>query len=535
MKKNVKWLFMSVMLIFPIFTIGNQINLAKAENIGGTHTFVFTTGTNPGGSISTKLQVSIDGGTYNDVPGAYWVTPDLDVEYPYTFSNMGVNTFRLRVFRASSSNPTGTTTYTALGSFTVTGPPIIQAGASATITFTTGTNVEGFVSTYLQLSVDGGTFNDIPGAYWSSQDVSESYLHTFEDLGENTFRLRVIMVSSFNPTGTTSYTSLPDSYMVIDTIAPTISNEPDFSMNLGTSQTIIWDVFDYTSDQFNITVDGVVVDSGTWSNGILSYTFNPSEIGTYTIICSVDDAANLVGSDTVYITIEYPLNPTITDLLDSTLEYGSNNTYSWTVNDNNPANYQITVEGVEVQSGISWSDGDILSYSFTPATTGTFSIVCSVWDKSGNSISDTSIITVEDTILPTISTQNTIVYYIVGTTGNTLTWAVSDLLPDNFILSIDDVNGSPTPWDGKDIIVDIDGLEIGMYEYVLNIIDTSGNGAELLIQDIVIADTETTGSTTTTTTTTDDILGIPGFNLDFLLIFSVLMGLVVLRKKTRKF
>jgi len=71
------------------------------------------------------------------------------------------------------------------------------------------------------------------------------------------------------------------------------------------------------------------------------------------------------------------------------------------------------------------------------------------------------------------------VTYVYGTTGNRIVWEATDDDPLTYVV-IKDLEISPIAsgfWDGSDITVNIDGLEIGTYEYTLGLSDYSGNYA----------------------------------------------------------
>ncbi|MFX1495308.1 MAG: hypothetical protein ACFFBZ_13575, partial [Promethearchaeota archaeon] len=69
--------------------------------------------------------------------------------------------------------------------------------------------------------------------------------------------------------------------------------------------------------------------------------------------------------------------------------------------------------------------------------------------------------------------------YAYETTGNTITWIASDDHPDIFTVLIDGGFYGSGVWEsGSPIIVNIDGLLIGTYEFAITVYDTYGNFAE---------------------------------------------------------
>jgi len=81
-----------------------------------------------------------------------------------------------------------------------------------------------------------------------------------------------------------------------------------------------------------------------------------------------------------------------------------------------------------------------------------------------------------DSTPPTISGPLS-VRYVVGTTGNTITWDAYDAYPTNYEIRVDGWQLVKTDWDGADITWPIDGLSIGWHSYVVAVTDSGGNSA----------------------------------------------------------
>jgi ABC-type transport system substrate-binding protein len=105
------------------------------------------------------------------------------------------------------------------------------------------------------------------------------------------------------------------------------------------------------------------------------------------------------------------------------------------------------------------------------------------------------------------------VEYEVGTTGNQIIWEASDDNPLLYIVYKDSLPVSTDTWDGTNIVVDIDGLSIGVYNYTIELYDYSLN----IVSDTVWVNvTAATSSTTTEPTTTPT--GPEGENLDIVVL-----------------
>ncbi|MFW9848204.1 MAG: hypothetical protein ACFFF4_03640 [Candidatus Thorarchaeota archaeon] len=169
------------------------------------------------------------------------------------------------------------------------------------------------------------------------------------------------------------------------------------------------------------------------------------------------------------------LNPGISQPDDVNLEAGtSGETITWSVQNCNPASYEVHRDGSLIESG-SWA-GDVI-VSLNNLHPGSYTYVVTVYDSEGVAIlTDTVIVTVEDTIAPSITHPIDAVVEL-GTTGNTITWSVSDLYPGEYYLYLDDVLYETGSWDGSSISTSVDGHDIGQYDYKLVVIDESTNEA----------------------------------------------------------
>ncbi len=87
---------------------------------------------------------------------------------------------------------------------------------------------------------------------------------------------------------------------------------------------------------------------------------------------------------------------------------------------------------------------------------------------------DTVMVTVVDTTSPEL-THPTDIEYEVNTTGHSITWVPSDLMPQSFEIHLNGTLIESGSWNGSSITISVDGLEPGAYEYTIVVTDTSGN------------------------------------------------------------
>ncbi|MHA1654160.1 MAG: hypothetical protein ACTSYX_01385 [Candidatus Thorarchaeota archaeon] len=124
-----------------------------------------------------------------------------------------------------------------------------------------------------------------------------------------------------------------------------------------------------------------------------------------------------------------------------------------------------------------------------------------VFDVSRNNVSDSVAIEVFPSEAPIINTPSDITY-TEETTGNTILWAVSDQFPDHYELVRNGETIHSGPWNGSNIVIDVDGLDSGKYFYVLRVCETAENTAYDTILVTVLSASSTTASSATSTTAT---------------------------------
>lgn len=116
--------------------------------------------------------------------------------------------------------------------------------------------------------------------------------------------------------------------------------------------------------------------------------------------------------------------------------------------------------------------------------TGTYSIA-----GSANSVDHYP--RIADLVHPTmVSLDDITVEY--GTTNNTIEWLPYDQNPGVYMLFLDSVLIDSNPWTIGGIIVDIDGLSLGVYNYSIRIFDSSNNSID---DTVIVTVVDTTAPT----------------------------------------
>jgi len=172
----------------------------------------------------------------------------------------------------------------------------------------------------------------------------------------------------------------------------------------------------------------------------------------------------------------------------------------------------ITVTVDDPGSGIEWvkfnadgsgaiTDYDIpyqQNWNMDDESLGSHFVIVTVRDNAGLETTKTHYFTVVDTTNPVLDSPSDI-EYALGDTGNEIDWAPTDVRPSSYEVFIDDVSTFTGSWNdtSEHIILDVDGLAIGSYNYTCVVYDEAGNSvSDTVIVNVVAQPTSPTTSGT---------------------------------------
>lgn len=176
---------------------------------------------------------------------------------------------------------------------------------------------------------------------------------------------------------------------VYDGIKPTISNTPNTEAFVdGSGQTLLWKVSDLHPDTYTAYLDNEEWDSGSWSTGTLEINIDGMSEGEHilkTVIRDID--GNSASDNVVILVIDDDASPTIDSPADMAfIEGTTNNQIVWNPTDEYPDRFEVIRNDSVIVEG-SWG-GSRLVVTVDALEVGTHTLTLTVYDKSGNSVSD---------------------------------------------------------------------------------------------------------------------------------------------------
>jgi FlaG/FlaF family flagellin (archaellin) len=286
----------------------------------------------------------------------------------------------------------------------------------------------------------------------------------------------------------------------------TIDSPEDMEYEAGSiGHSITWSPISYKAHSYEVYRNGTEVASGNWNGSLIIVSIDGLSANLYNFTLNVTDTEGLSRYDTVYVRTHPSIDPTITAPTDMGYEYGSSGHFlEWEPYDLFPSMYQVYRNEAIHLSG-SWNGSNIV-VQVDGLDIATFNYTLAVFDDSGNSAKSTVWVTVVDTTSPTIDHPSDFEVEL-GTSYNSIRWSPGDLLPSYYVLFRNGAGLYSGSWTGSSITINIDGLTLGIFNYTMQVSDTSGNTANDTVSVTVV---DTTSPSINGPTTTDYLYGSTG-------------------------
>ena len=231
---------------------------------------------------------------------------------------------------------------------------------------------------------------------------------------------------------------------------------------------IVGSTDDYTTDLLltRRNLEGGFVWEKSWR------TKDPGDQSLYDAVFGGNNTLYTLGSESEIVLTKWIKDetaPTIPHWAD--MNYEQSDTTSllyWSVYDENPDSYTISVNDSIIEFG-NWTSGTIDFEVDLSAPLGQYNYELWLTDLSGNSASDTVIVTIEDTIAP-------VLYGSYSNDSKTISWVAEDRNPCSYVIYKDGEQVSFGSWISEgEISIVVSPEKRNSLNYTIIVKDTSGN------------------------------------------------------------
>ena len=217
--------------------------------------------------------------------------------------------------------------------------------------------------------------------------------------------------------------------------------------------------------------------NSSWSSGqTLNFTIDGLAIGTYNYTLAAFDGINGTTQNQINVTVLASILPVITPSANLTYTYlWPNEAISWMIADNstNSPWYSLYVNGSIVNSTIPWTNNENISLPLASYPSGNYIFMLAVSNGIDPvQFSNISVIILADGAPNVVPSGN--ISYTLGTTGHVIGWTLSsgNLYNGTYTLYVNGVINQTGSWtSGQNLLVNVDGLSAGTYQYSLIVND----------------------------------------------------------------
>jgi len=200
---------------------------------------------------------------------------------------------------------------------------------------------------------------------------------------------------------------------------PRLSHPVDLECELGFQKdSILWQAFDSDPSEVSVYMNGSLIITKQWNGSDIDVNLQGLHVGFYVYKIRVEDAAGNSAIDIVGVTVVDTTAPTMNSPPDIEYEAGSiGNTITWNTFDLAPSFFEIYRDGILIKQQ-QWNS-TVISIVVDSLSAGTYSYSLTLYDESGNSISDEVqvIVTVRTTETSTATTYDTLYLSIILASG----------------------------------------------------------------------------------------------------------------------
>jgi hypothetical protein len=238
-----------------------------------------------------------------------------------------------------------------------------------------------------------------------------------------------------------------------------------------------WNISDNNPNLFDLILDTEVIQTGSWENSTFELDISNKTEGIYNYTLIIYDKSNQFNKSTVIVHIHETLAPQFISYPSiEIIEFGSlGNALKWLVIETHPDQYKIFKNDNLMDFGY-YENNTAIELNIDGLELGKYNFTIYVNDTLSLYNLKTTLIDVIDSTKPHIETVSVIDKYGQNSTGNEISWKITELLPDQYEIYRNNTLIQSGIYNNEEVItLNIDGLSAGVYVYTFLANDTSGN------------------------------------------------------------
>nr|MDO8119371.1 hypothetical protein [Candidatus Sigynarchaeota archaeon] len=272
--------------------------------------------------------------------------------------------------------------------------------------------------------------------------------------------------------------------------APTITHPLDITCNYGSSgDDLYWTITDLSigTTSFMIYLDDLEYWGASWTSGSpLGVNVNWFPVGQHNVTIIAWDGLGASVTDQVNVTVlnVAPVLDTPPDDVYYEFNIGGFHWVSWTITDYSTLDpsYEIYLDGGLDHSDV-WSTGSTIQYRVDFLSFGDHNVTLYFDDGYGSILQDEVTVFVYN--VDPVLTHPDDLSFVQGTTGNSISWTVTDIsgTTRNYSIFVDGVRRAFGNWgSGSPVSFNVDGLSVGTH----NVTFVADDGLSGTAQDTVM-------------------------------------------------
>ena len=319
----------------------------------------------------------------------------------------------------------------------------------------------------LSISTDGVNFIQNKTGLWTNSQVLEVNLNHLA-LGVYYYKLEVS--DRFKNINSTTV-----EITIFDTVVPMVKPGMNTTYEFGTNaQFLNWTASDSNAGQFKLYRNLALILQSNWlSHEEIVINITGLLVGFYKYDIYFYDTKNNSAQDTIYLRVKDSTNPHIISVSNEGGKFNKLGEFViWEAFDLAPGTYRILKDDVEIQSGV-W--GSIIQIELETSSIGNYNYTLQIFDKSRNFVTNSTIVTIYDSVAPRIETSDSELFVEYGSSDTIISWSIVEETNWMYNITVNNnviIQNQPGT---EQVVYSPNSFALGIHNYALTARDSSNN------------------------------------------------------------